>query len=345
MVEAKPRMLTNLDWIATRDDLRLLQSIKYGVPGTSMTPWGDYTSTLQRLQLVMYIRSLSHEHILRDRLSDALYQAFDVAVETVRQAEIVQYAHLKELKSAYHSAEEEEDALDRAVEDGKGDIKLAVEAYQKRIELANHLKKQKAIDDSFKQLITEIKDQRALYQNLCTTLLARVGDVGIVDQAIALIKTNAAHFELVDSKLEIASRSVAAEKIASAGRTLALEFDAPIAALENEKRAVSGKITSGEQQERLQEIDRRIHSYKDAKTLLIASLEEAARSRRKQQTLVDHINAQIMDMDTMDLVDTVDIMDRKGLIKLSTRSTVSIVSTMSMSILKTTAPKKVHANV
>lgn len=59
MYEAKPRMLTNYDWIHSKDDIRLIQSIKYGVPGTSMTPWGDLTSSLQRLQLVMYIRSLS----------------------------------------------------------------------------------------------------------------------------------------------------------------------------------------------------------------------------------------------------------------------------------------------
>lgn len=34
MQEAKPRILTNLDWITSRDDLRLLRSIKYGVPRT-----------------------------------------------------------------------------------------------------------------------------------------------------------------------------------------------------------------------------------------------------------------------------------------------------------------------
>ena len=55
MKEAKPRMLINLDWGEYRDDLRLLRSIKYGVPGTAMTPWGDLTSSLQRLQLVIFI--------------------------------------------------------------------------------------------------------------------------------------------------------------------------------------------------------------------------------------------------------------------------------------------------
>ena len=42
MQDAKPRMLTNLDWENSRDDLRLLRSIKYGVPGTAMVPWGDF---------------------------------------------------------------------------------------------------------------------------------------------------------------------------------------------------------------------------------------------------------------------------------------------------------------
>lgn len=73
MSDAKPRMLTNLDWIHSRDDLRLLRSIKYGVPGTAMTPWGDLTSPLQRLQLVVFIRSLSKEAAARRELTDAIY--------------------------------------------------------------------------------------------------------------------------------------------------------------------------------------------------------------------------------------------------------------------------------
>lgn len=59
MTDAKPRMLINRDWISSQDDLKLLRSIKYGVPGTSMTPWGDFTSPMQRLQLVVFIRSLT----------------------------------------------------------------------------------------------------------------------------------------------------------------------------------------------------------------------------------------------------------------------------------------------
>lgn len=90
MGEAKPRMLTNLDWINTRDDLRLLRSIKYGVPGTSMTPWGDLTSSLQRLQLVVFIRHLSKTKKERRALTDALYESFD------RMDFLIKRAFLKE---------------------------------------------------------------------------------------------------------------------------------------------------------------------------------------------------------------------------------------------------------
>lgn len=73
MRDAKPRMLINLDWVESRDDLRLLRSIKYGVPGTSMTPWGDITSGLQRIQLVVFIRSLSEEKAEKRLIENALY--------------------------------------------------------------------------------------------------------------------------------------------------------------------------------------------------------------------------------------------------------------------------------
>lgn len=78
MTDAKPRMLINLDWLNSRDDLRLLRSIKYGVPGTAMTPWGDLTNIQQRLQLVMYIRSLSFEKERRRQLIQAVYGAFEM---------------------------------------------------------------------------------------------------------------------------------------------------------------------------------------------------------------------------------------------------------------------------
>lgn len=72
MREAKPRMLTNVKWISHHDDVRLLRSIKFGVPGTAMTSFADVTTPLQRLQLVVLIRSLSIESNMRESLEKTL---------------------------------------------------------------------------------------------------------------------------------------------------------------------------------------------------------------------------------------------------------------------------------
>ena len=81
MSDAKPRMLINLDWLESHDDLRLLRSIKYGIPGTSMTPWGDFSSSLQRLQVVIYIRSLSAAKELKREMEQALYEVFNAKID------------------------------------------------------------------------------------------------------------------------------------------------------------------------------------------------------------------------------------------------------------------------
>ncbi len=76
---AKPRNLTNVSWLQDRDDLRMIRSIKYGIPGTAMTPWGDLTTSLQRLQLVMFIRNQSAQEVFRRKVEDSLYKGFDAA--------------------------------------------------------------------------------------------------------------------------------------------------------------------------------------------------------------------------------------------------------------------------
>lgn len=100
MSEAKPRILTNIHWLDTRDDLRLLRSIKYGVPGTSMVAWGDATTMLQRLQLVLYIRQLSAQLKNRDELTQALYIAFEVPLRQIETQESAGFSQLMQVLSA-----------------------------------------------------------------------------------------------------------------------------------------------------------------------------------------------------------------------------------------------------
>lgn len=119
MKEAKPRMLINLDWLQTRDDVRLLRSIKYGVAGTAMTPWGDMTNGLQRLQLVIYIRSLSAEKEQRDALAKQIYRSFDEAKFLLDQARI---APAGAAASAGISIKKELQNEQRAYEDAGRDL-------------------------------------------------------------------------------------------------------------------------------------------------------------------------------------------------------------------------------
>ncbi|MFN4174652.1 MAG: c-type cytochrome, partial [Parachlamydiaceae bacterium] len=86
MYDAKPRMLINLDWINFRDDVRMIRSIKFGVPGTSMVAWGDQTSSLQRLQLVIFIRTLTQNANARKSLFEGLYRIFDVQDQNIERA-------------------------------------------------------------------------------------------------------------------------------------------------------------------------------------------------------------------------------------------------------------------
>ncbi|MDP1836464.1 MAG: c-type cytochrome [Chlamydiales bacterium] len=293
MVEAKPRMLTNLDWIATHDDLRLLQSIKYGVPGTSMVAWGDYTSTLQRLQLVTYIRSLSHEQLLRERMGHLLYQSFDKAAETVRLAKIDQYKRLKELEAEWQKAEQEKDDVDVKLATDKSAASQAVEAYQKQIELAEEVRKQEVVDAAVQDLINEIKKQRERYSILGITMLSKIGDTPLVENVIDLIGLNATYYHYKDGKLSIDSHSADPHEIIASGKQTLDILDAQIADQTKQEKALQGELPSAEKSERLKEIKHRKQSLEQAKNQLISTLEDSARSRKQQEQLLDHIDKAI----------------------------------------------------
>ncbi len=57
----RPRDLTSTGFIGSADDVRLYESITYGIVGTGMPPW-DYLPETQRWELVHYIRDISGTH-------------------------------------------------------------------------------------------------------------------------------------------------------------------------------------------------------------------------------------------------------------------------------------------
>jgi len=58
-LDPKPRNLRNALWITSKPDGYLFRSITYGVPGTSMPPWGPVLSEKDRWNLINYLRSLT----------------------------------------------------------------------------------------------------------------------------------------------------------------------------------------------------------------------------------------------------------------------------------------------
>lgn len=151
MVEAKPRMLTNLPWIRSRDDLRLLRSIKYGVAGTAMIPWGDQTTAAQRMELVMYIRELTRMQILRDDFEEVIYDVFDRRELELNEARIPNYEALEKLQTAY----------DQAVLEG-APLTMKKELAEKR-----------AIDARYLEEIELLQQEREIYRTLGLQLIGK----------------------------------------------------------------------------------------------------------------------------------------------------------------------------
>ncbi len=167
MIEAKPRMFTNLPWIRTRDDLRLLRSIKYGVQGTAMTPWGDQTTAALRMQLVLYIRQMTRTILLRDDLEKAVYEVFDKQVIALNLARIPNYEKLEALKIAYENE----------ILEGKIPVSKAP------------LDETKEIDTHYLKQIDLVEKLKAVYFNLGTKIIAADIPGAIVESYIAFIKT------------------------------------------------------------------------------------------------------------------------------------------------------------
>ena len=167
MIEAKPRMFTNLPWIRTRDDLRLLRSIKYGVQGTAMTPWGDQTTSALRMQLVMYIREMTRSIMLRDDLEKQVYNIFDKEVIKLNLDRIPNYEKIEKLEQKHRDEIISGAPLTDSLE----------------------LKQAQSIDDHFHKQIALLDELKALYFNLGSKLIAKELPEAIIKSYITFVKT------------------------------------------------------------------------------------------------------------------------------------------------------------
>lgn len=287
MAEAKPRMLTNLDWINTRDDLRLLRSIKYGVPGTAMTPWGDFTNSLQRLQLVIFIRSLTEERERQEKLSSAMYQLFDSSQMIIERARIDENKKVIKLQEEYEKAKQSLQEIRDKLKIGQASVEEAAKLYQKELEVLEQLHQQEVVDKQFVKLKEINQKIAALYKDIGQILLARKVDDQIFDDFINIISlNNGTHFKFNNNQIKIQPNQKDENQENELKNKIIKNFDNSIQALNKQKDLLNNKIPSPDTNTKIESLKKEIAVAVKARNSIIFNFEQSNRERRKQEELM-----------------------------------------------------------
>lgn len=275
MSDAKPRMLNNLDWISTRDDLRLLRSIKYGVLGTAMTPWGDFTNSLQRLQLVIFIRSLSQDKKERRSLTDALYLTYDDSEFLIERARLSEFAKLETAETAYKKAAQKQQSLDNDFKEGSAKDSEALAAYQKELELSDIVTKQKQVDEILQNLRQGLKKEKDALFSLGAGFLNMSADEKIMKPYIAWIENNQNTFSLKDNILAWNQNAGYEAKAAGLQGEILQAIDQEIALLK--QHAAPAEMA---------QINAKVAAWEKKKNEVIATFAEVVRTRKANAALM-----------------------------------------------------------
>ena len=280
MQEAKPRMLINLDWINTRDDLRLLRSIKYGVPGTAMTPWGDLTTALQRLQLVMFIRSLTEERGQREKLLSLLYQTFSPNQLAIGAARANAYKKLEEVRSRYTQLQDQREALLLKIKSGSSPDPTLSTLYQQELEQLIQVQQLEGVDHLFIKLENTLDKEESLYQALGLELLASQVKPVLFDRYLELIKLNSNRYHLQNGSLELQLPASLKEQVESAAAELLYTFSQATEELSKQKQLAEAQLSSKERTEKISHLTAKIASYKRLS-------DRVAKTNRELSSLLD----------------------------------------------------------
>jgi mono/diheme cytochrome c family protein len=287
MQEAKPRMLTNLDWIDSRDDLNLLRAIKFGKPGTSMTPWGDLTTSKQRLQLVMFIRSLSREQDRRNKLLSAVYQTYDTAQQIIDNARVKEYAHMQKTKNMFEQIHKQRQQLLVKVEEGTIAPEEAAKLYQLELEWKKRIQQHEKIDDLYIQLKSEIQQESNTLKDLGSIILSKEPQKNAFEEYLNLIALTSNRFQIKDGSLQMFPSNE--NEIAAIGKNLISATEDKIRELQLQKNIEAGKMPSTSRMQDLAHLDAQISAYTNLKNMLIANLDASVRSRNKQTQIYEEI--------------------------------------------------------
>jgi mono/diheme cytochrome c family protein len=289
MQEAKPRMLINLDWLNSRDDLRLLRSIKYGVPGTSMTPWGDLTSSLQRLQLVMFIRSLSENQSKKSQMDALIYKSYDESLLTIEHARANYSENLEKLRLDQKELEARQKRLEHFITEGKEDPQEGLQNYEQLLKLNQEIKQLEEKDQQLVALQTEVKKEKDLYQILGTVLLSKELPEGLFDKFLQSLALNEKRYSLNGQGLQIHLDSFKLKKLRQLQTDMTEQLNQKIKELERKRVALQAQIVSAQRNEELAANEADIKAYKKMQERLISNMEEAHRSVQRQEKIVQSL--------------------------------------------------------
>lgn len=287
MHDAKPRMLIDLDWLKMRDDLRLLRSIKYGVPGTAMTPWGDLTSSLQRLQLVIFIRSLSQENILKDSLDTCLYKVFEDTKELIETSRIKEYQNIASLKEKLDKVKDRQALLFDKIKDGKGDPKEAAEVYQEQLSILTELKRDQGFDQILVKLRTLVDREKQIYAEIGSTLLTlKAEKEKLLDVYLKAIQSNPNEYFMEKERLHYFDDPDKEEEVKKTEKELVEILDKQIEELKKQEIIIEGKIYSQQISDELASIKAKMDALIKFKKELSSGFHDAVKLRQEQTELM-----------------------------------------------------------
>jgi mono/diheme cytochrome c family protein len=286
MEEAKPRILVNFDWINSRDDLRLIRSIKFGVAGTSMTPWGDQTNSLQRLQLVMYIRSLTDEKKERRMIDDAIYSVFDATDQQLEELRAAEYVELDKTQQQLSSLQQRKRDLYSKVTEGEAPSKDLLDLVQQEINLVGKMNALTAKDKQLLDLKGLLKQERDLYLGMGVSLLQlKPGEELLNDYATFITKLKPR------LAIEKGNTLVVKEGASATGESITSWLQSSIKAVESRIIITNGMVASEEKTEQLSLMEHQLHSLKMLEKKWVSTEEQGAKLRAAQRDLINTYNA------------------------------------------------------
>lgn len=288
MQDAKPRMLTNLDWIQSRDDMRLLRSIKYGVPGTAMTPWGDLTTSLQRLQLVMYIRSLSETQMIREQLQEALYDTYERPITMIIAVLSKSDIKILDLQEKLASLEKQQKNLINQIREGAQSPDALKQLFAKEKELKQELANYQQQQSHLNQLIQSLKQEQEENRTAGLTLIGSEEAKGLMKNYLSLITFG--KDRLQNQKDQLVFTTVSNADIRSKLNQIVNEIDQKIALLKDKKRTFNDD--SADDQSAIYDINQKIKSLERIKASIITSTNETLRLQVKQQAIYNELYPQ-----------------------------------------------------